>query len=64
MTPSVTLSTSVLSIPRPKYIIHRRDRPSIHDGGGVIVAVNSDFISTREDKLELSSSEAISIKLR
>ena len=46
-----------------QYTVHRRDRNAATDGGGVIVAVNSDFISTREESLETDSSEAVWIKI-
>ena len=45
-----------------QYTIYRSDRPS-ESAGGVIVAINSDFVSTRVESLETESSEAIWVKI-
>ena len=43
--------------------MHRCDRSTGNAGGGVIVAVNSDVISTREESLESATSEMIWVKI-
>ena len=44
-----------------QFTVHRRDRAT--HAGGVIVAVNSDFISTREESLEREDTESVWVKL-
>jgi len=45
------------------YTVHRRDRITDTVGGGVIVAVNKEFISTREEDLEKDSTEIVWVKV-
>ena len=45
------------------YTVHRRDRGRETPGGGVLVAVNNDFLSTREETLESETSEIIWLKI-
>lgn len=43
--------------------VHRRDRGGKTPGGGVVVAVNSDFLSMREETLENEMSEIVWVKV-
>ena len=45
----------------PGYSVYRRDRPT--RGGGVAIAVNSDYISTREVSLEHEDAESVWAKV-
>ena len=45
------------------YTVHRRDRITTTTGGGLIIAVNSEFISSKEEVLETSDTELMWVKL-
>ena len=46
-----------------QYEVHRRDRHDGRQGGGVLIAVNSNYTSCREEVLESSPSETIWVKI-
>ena len=46
------------------FSVHRRDRSTDTPGGGVIVAVNKDFHSSREEDLEADNVEMIWVKVK
>jgi len=45
------------------YTIYRRDRNTDTSGGGVLIAVNRDIMSTREETLEVGQAEMIWVKV-
>ena len=46
-----------------QYCTYRRDRISTNPGGGVLIAVNNEFLSSREELLETETSETLWIKI-
>ena len=46
-----------------QFTVHQRDRSRATHAGGVIVVVNSDYISTREKSLEREDTESVWVKL-
>ncbi len=46
-----------------QYYVHRRDRGAENPGGGVLIAVNSMYLSSREELLETGAAETLWCKL-
>ena len=45
------------------FTVYRRDRHSDRIGGGILIAVNSTYISSREEKLEFPDTEMLWVKI-